>query len=247
MLSETGELTYRELNERANRLARHLRSLGAGAGRVVAVCLERGPDQITALLAALKAGAAYLPLDPELPSDRLAFMIEDSAAAHVVTDAAHTARLPRTPHRFLTDQDWPGIEELATDDLEPAAAPHDLAYLIYTSGSTGRPKGVQIEHHSLVNLIHWTVESFGAAPGRRVAHLAGIGFDAAAWELWPALAMRRHRLRPRGHGAAHTGVAAELAGRAAGDRYVPLHAHAGGAGRAGLVGADLAGVRPHRR
>ncbi|KIF72675.1 NRPS NosA, partial [Streptomyces sp. AcH 505] len=188
VLSEPGELTYRELNERANRLARHLRSLGAGPGRVVAVCLERGPDQITALLAALKAGAAYLPLDPELPADRLAFMIEDSAAAHVVTDAAHTARLPRTPHRFLTDQDWPGIEELATDDLEPAAAPHDLAYLIYTSGSTGRPKGVQIEHHSLVNLIHWTVESFGAAPGRRVAHLAGIGFDAAAWELWPALA-----------------------------------------------------------
>ncbi|MFE7038368.1 amino acid adenylation domain-containing protein [Streptomyces atratus] len=186
--SESGELTYRELNERANRLARHLRSLGAGPGRVVAVCLERGPDQITALLAALKSGAAYVPLDPELPADRLAFMIEDSGAAHVVTDAAHTARLPRTPHRFLTDRDWPRIQDLAPHDPEPAAAPHDLAYLIYTSGSTGRPKGVQIEHRSLVNLIHWTVESFGAAPGRRVAHLAGIGFDAAAWELWPALA-----------------------------------------------------------
>ncbi|WP_326841142.1 amino acid adenylation domain-containing protein [Streptomyces sp. NBC_01558] len=188
VLSETGELTYRELNERANRLARHLRSLGAGAGRVVAVCLERGPEQIAALLAALKSGAAYLPLDPDLPADRLAFMIEDSGAAHVVTDAAHAALLPRTPHRFLTDRDWPLVQDLAGHDPEPAAAPDDLAYLIYTSGSTGRPKGVQIEHRSLVNLIHWTVDSFGAAPGRRVAHLAGLGFDAAAWELWPALA-----------------------------------------------------------
>ncbi|MFE9431599.1 amino acid adenylation domain-containing protein [Streptomyces sp. NPDC006640] len=188
VLSETGELTYRELNERANRLARHLRSLGAGAGRVVAVCLERGPEQVAALLAALKSGAAYLPLDPDLPADRLAFMIEDSGAAHVVTDAAHAALLPRTPHRFLTDRDWPLVQDLAGHDPEPAAAPDDLAYLIYTSGSTGRPKGVQIEHRSLVNLIHWTVDSFGAAPGRRVAHLAGLGFDAAAWELWPALA-----------------------------------------------------------
>ncbi|MFD7431571.1 amino acid adenylation domain-containing protein [Streptomyces sp. NPDC059818] len=188
VLSETGGLTYRELNERANRLAGHLRSLGAGPGRVVAVLLERGPDQITALLAALKSGSAYLPLDPELPADRLAFMIEDSGAAHVVTDSTHTARLPRTPHRFLTDRDWPRIQDLAAHDPEPVATAHDLAYLIYTSGSTGRPKGVQIEHRSLVNLIHWTVESFGAASGRRVAHLAGIGFDAAAWELWPALA-----------------------------------------------------------
>ncbi|MGW6213146.1 amino acid adenylation domain-containing protein, partial [Streptomyces sp. NPDC055109] len=188
VLSETGELTYRELNERANRLARHLRSLGAGAGRVVAVCLERGPEQIAALLAALKSGAAYLPLDPDLPADRLAFMIEDSGAAHVVTDAAHAGLLPRTPHRFLTDRDWPLVQDLAAHDPEPAAAPDDMAYLIYTSGSTGRPKGVQIEHRSLVNLIHWTVDSFGAAPGRRVAHLAGLGFDAAAWELWPALA-----------------------------------------------------------
>ncbi|WP_328718081.1 amino acid adenylation domain-containing protein [Streptomyces sp. NBC_00247] len=188
VLSETGELTYRELNERANRLARHLRAAGAGPGRVVAVCLERGPDQITALLAVLKSGSAYLPLDPEHPADRLAFMIEDSGAVHVVTDAAHEDLLPRTPGRFRTDRDRALIQDLPEHDPEPSAGPRDLAYLIYTSGSTGRPKGVQIEHRSLVNLIHWTVGSFGAAPGRRVAHLAGLGFDAAAWELWPALA-----------------------------------------------------------
>ncbi|WP_299541541.1 non-ribosomal peptide synthetase [uncultured Streptomyces sp.] len=186
--SGAGELTYRELNERANRLARHLRTVGARPGRVVAVCLDRGPAQITALLAVLKSGAAYLPLDPEHPADRLAFMIEDAGAVHLVTDTAHEARLPGAPGRFRTDLDRLRLQEFPADDPEPAAAPDDLAYLIYTSGSTGRPKGVQIEHRGVVNLIRWTVESFGAAPGRRVAHLAGLGFDAAAWELWPALA-----------------------------------------------------------
>ncbi|MDO0928848.1 amino acid adenylation domain-containing protein [Streptomyces sp. TG1A-8] len=188
VLTDTGELTYRELNARANRLARHLRSHGAGPGRVVAVCLERGPDQITALLAVLKSGAAYVPLDPEHPADRLAFMLADTGAVLVVTDSARTGRLPGAPARFLTDRDWPRLADLPAHDPEPAAAPDDLAYVIYTSGSTGRPKGVEIEHRSLANLVRWTVESFAVAPGRRVALLAGVGFDAAAWELWPALA-----------------------------------------------------------
>ncbi|MGW2100130.1 amino acid adenylation domain-containing protein [Streptomyces olivaceoviridis] len=188
VLSAAGDLTYRELNARANRLARHLRSRGAGPGAAVAVCLERGPEQITALLAVLKSGAAYVPLDPEHPSDRLAYMITDARAALVVTDGAGAARLPEEPGRFLTDRDWPSLADLPAHDPEPAAAPGDLAYVIYTSGSTGRPKGVEIEHRSLVGLVRWTADTFGAAPGRRVALLAGVGFDASAWELWPALA-----------------------------------------------------------
>ncbi|MFD8824571.1 amino acid adenylation domain-containing protein [Streptomyces sp. NPDC059605] len=188
VLSADGELTYRELNARANRLARHLRLRGAGPGNVVAVCLERGPEQITALLAVFKSGAAYLPLDPEHPADRLAHMIADARAALVVTDSARAARLPEEPGRFLTDRDRPSLADLPAHDPEPAASPGDLAYVIYTSGSTGRPKGVEIEHHSLAGLVHWTADTFGAAPGRRVALLAGVGFDAAAWELWPALA-----------------------------------------------------------
>ncbi|WP_225835905.1 non-ribosomal peptide synthetase [Streptomyces sp. NK08204] len=188
VLSARGELTYRELNERANRLARHLRSRGAGPGAAVAVCLERGPEQITALLAVLKSGAAYVPLDPEHPADRLAYMVTDARAALVVTDSARAARLPEEPGRFLTDRDWPSLADLPAHDPEPAAAPGDLAYVIYTSGSTGRPKGVEIEHRSLAGLVRWTTDTFGAAPGRRVALLAGVGFDAAAWELWPALA-----------------------------------------------------------
>ncbi|MGV9405991.1 amino acid adenylation domain-containing protein [Streptomyces sp. NPDC003667] len=188
VLSADGELTYRELNARANRLARHLRSRGAGPGAAVAVCLERGPEQITALLAVLKSGAAYVPLDPEHPADRLAYMVADARAALVVTDSARAARLPGQPGRFLTDRDWPSLADLPAHDPEPAAAPGDLAYVIYTSGSTGRPKGVEIEHRSLAGLVRWTADTFGAAPGRRVALLAGVGFDAAAWELWPALA-----------------------------------------------------------
>ncbi|MFF2900130.1 amino acid adenylation domain-containing protein [Streptomyces sp. NPDC057966] len=188
VLSADGELTYRELNARANRLARHLRFHGAGPGAAVAVCLERGPDQITALLAVLKSGAAYLPLDPEHPADRLAHMVADARAEFVVTDSARAARLPDEPGRFLTDRDWSHLADLPAHDPEPVATPGDLAYVIYTSGSTGRPKGVEIEHHSLAGLVRWTADTFGAAPGRRVALLAGVGFDAAAWELWPALA-----------------------------------------------------------
>ncbi|MFD8203754.1 amino acid adenylation domain-containing protein [Streptomyces sp. NPDC059701] len=188
VLSADGELTYRELNARANRLARHLRSRGAGPGTAVAVCLERGPEQITALLAVLKSGAAYVPLDPEHPAGRLAFMVADARAALVVTDAAGAARLPEEPGRFLTDRDWPSLADLPAHDPDPAAGPADLAYVIYTSGSTGRPKGVEIEHRSLAGLVRWTAGTFGADPGRRVALLAGVGFDAAAWELWPALA-----------------------------------------------------------
>ncbi|MFF2013913.1 amino acid adenylation domain-containing protein [Streptomyces sp. NPDC058195] len=188
VVSADGELTYRELNARANRLARHLTVRGAGPGAAVAVCLERGPEQITALLAVLKSGAAYLPLDPEHPADRLAYMVADARAALVVTDSARSARLPAGPGRFLTDRDWPPLADLPAHDPEPQASFDDLAYVIYTSGSTGRPKGVEVEHRSLAGLVRWTADTFGAAPGRRVALLAGVGFDAAAWELWPALA-----------------------------------------------------------
>ncbi|WP_406278228.1 amino acid adenylation domain-containing protein [Embleya sp. NBC_00896] len=184
---DAGTLTYRELNERANRLAHHLRGLGIGPEHLVTVCLDRSPDMICALLAILKAGAAYVPLDPDYPADRLAFMIEDTATPLVITDSGHAHRLPATAACFLTDRDWSALTAESGGNPEPLASPQDLAYVIYTSGSTGRPKGVQIRHHSLVNLVHWTMTSFAMKPGDRVALLAGVGFDAAAWELWPAL------------------------------------------------------------
>ncbi|MDI5972481.1 amino acid adenylation domain-containing protein [Streptomyces sp. SL13] len=182
----TGGVTYHALDERANQLAHHLRSLGIGPGRLVAVCLDRSPDMIAALLGVLKAGAAYVPLDPGYPADRLAYMVEDSAAPLVITETAHAHRLPAATPRLLADTQWPADRPATEPD--PAGTPEDLAYVIYTSGSTGRPKGVQIRHHSLVNLMRWTAGTFGITAGSRVALLAGVGFDAAAWELWPALA-----------------------------------------------------------
>ncbi|WP_233444706.1 non-ribosomal peptide synthetase, partial [Streptacidiphilus albus] len=181
-------LTYRRLNERANQLAHQLRTQGVGPGALVAVCLDRSPELICALLGVLKAGAAYVPLDPDHPADRLGYMVEDSSAPVVITRSEHADRLPATTPRLLIDQDWAVVARQPVTDPEPWAGPEDLAYTIYTSGSTGRPKGVQIEHRSLGNLVHWTATTFAIAPGDRVALLAGVGFDAAAWELWPALA-----------------------------------------------------------
>ncbi|WP_081983465.1 non-ribosomal peptide synthetase [Streptacidiphilus albus] len=179
-------LTYRQVNERANQLAHHLRGLGVLPDSLVAVCLDRSPELLCAVLGILKAGAAYVPLDPGNPVDRLTYMIEDTAAPLVITHTDHANRLPSGVPRLLVDQDWPATD--GTGNPVPAAGPDNLAYVIYTSGSTGRPKGVQIEHRSLVNLVHWTLDTFALEPGNRVALLAGVAFDASALELWPALA-----------------------------------------------------------
>ncbi|MET7305516.1 AMP-binding protein, partial [Embleya sp. NPDC005575] len=185
---EQESLTYRQVNERANRLAHHLRSrYGVGPNTLVAVCLDRGPELICAQLGILKAGAAYVPLDPGYPTERLAYMVADTGTPVVVSDAEHSGRLPAGTPKFLVDLDRPTLAAEPIDNPEPVASPQDLAYVIYTSGSTGRPKGVEIRHHSVANLIHWTTTTFTMNPGDHVALLAGVGFDAAAWELWPAL------------------------------------------------------------
>ncbi|MCX4744348.1 amino acid adenylation domain-containing protein [Kitasatospora sp. NBC_01287] len=184
-LTAVGDLTYRELNERANQLAHHLRAQGITPGTLIAVCLERGPELVTTLLGILKSGAAYIPMDPEYPTDRLTYLITDSATPLVITNTTHTHQLPTNTPLLLTDRNWPTGP---TNNPDPLATPDDLAYTIYTSGSTGHPKGVQVEHRSLVNLIHWHNTTFNTQPGNRVALLAGVAFDAAAWELWPALA-----------------------------------------------------------
>ncbi len=180
------EVTYAELDERAGRLARLLREeYGAGPGTLVAVCMDRSPEMIAALLGVWKSGAAYVPLDPGHPAERLAFMLRDTAAPVVLTEAAHRGRLPRETPQLLADRDWP--QEPAGAPW-PSATPEDLAYVIYTSGSTGVPKGVEVRHRSLAGLVEWTTGLCGLTHGDRVALLAGVGFDAAAWELWPALA-----------------------------------------------------------
>ncbi|WP_329571773.1 non-ribosomal peptide synthetase [Kitasatospora sp. NBC_01266] len=182
--SSAGELTYRQLNERANRLAHHLRGLGLAPGTPVGVCLERGPDLVCALLGILKAGAAYLPLDPEYPAERLSYMVADSAAALIVAQRAHSHHFPSSVPQLLVDQDWPAG---AGGNPEPLAGPGDLAYLIYTSGSTGRPKGVQIEHGALRARMRETVRQLGLTPEDRVLQFASVAFDSSVGQTFAPL------------------------------------------------------------
>ncbi|GAA1990946.1 non-ribosomal peptide synthetase [Kitasatospora viridis] len=175
------ELSYGELDLRADRLAAHLVAQGARPGELVAVCLPRGAELVVAELAVLKSGAAYLPLDPANPPGRLAAVLAEARPLAVVTGPEHP-ELP--PGELVLTVDQPDCGRPLAADPRPA----DLAYVIYTSGSTGTPKGVMIEHRSLANLVAWHCEEFALAPGDRCTLIAAPGFDASVWEIWPALA-----------------------------------------------------------
>ncbi|HVR96549.1 MAG TPA: non-ribosomal peptide synthase/polyketide synthase, partial [Thermoanaerobaculia bacterium] len=174
-------LTYGALNARANRLAHRLRSLGVGPESVVGVWLDRSPEEVAALLAVLKAGAAYLPLDPSYPVERLAFTLQDAGASVLLTTAARAGELPV---RTVVVEDLDGDDTDSNVEVDPG----HLAYVIYTSGSTGRPKGVAVEHRGLLNLLGWHQAAFGVSPDDRATRLSGLGFDASVWDLWPYLA-----------------------------------------------------------
>jgi amino acid adenylation domain-containing protein len=187
------QMNYRELNGRANQLARHLKSLGVGPESIVAVCLERSLDMITAWLAALKSGAAYLPLDPSLPAERLRFMLKDSKAAVLLTQQSLRADLS-APHVISLDaaeQTIRNVHDNArfawNDNPRRVLNQEQLAYVIYTSGSTGEPKGVALEHRGLVNLVAWHQSVYDVVAEDRASQLAGPGFDAVVWEVWPYL------------------------------------------------------------
>ncbi|MEO7987157.1 MAG: non-ribosomal peptide synthetase [Gemmatimonadales bacterium] len=182
-----GGLTYRELDRRANRVANHLRSLGVGADVLVGLCLPRSVDMVVGALGILKAGGAYVPLDPAYPTDRLAFMLDDAQAPVLLSNARLAQRLPAA-NRELVDIDGPQIAGQLTDSPPAAPGPADRSYVIYTSGSTGTPKGVEITHGALANLVSWHTQAFSVTPADRASHVAGLGFDAAVWELWPYLA-----------------------------------------------------------
>ncbi|MGA8764212.1 MAG: non-ribosomal peptide synthetase, partial [Candidatus Sulfotelmatobacter sp.] len=180
-------ITYRELDRRASQLARHLRKFGVGQDHLVAVHMERSAASVISALASFKAGGAYLPLDPSLPAERLAFMLADAKVTAVVTNSALANALPPGPWPVIVFDDLdfsgPGVGSEDADTL-----PQHLAYVIYTSGSTGKPKGVEITHGSLLKLVEWHVRAFQITPADRATLLASVGFDAAVWELWPYLA-----------------------------------------------------------
>ncbi len=181
-------LTYRQLNNRANQLARYLRGLGVGPEVCVGVCLERSLDMVVGLLGILKSGGAYVPLDPAYPRDRVAFMLTDSRAPVLLTQRKLIASLPAHSAKIVfLDEDWPLIGELSDGDLTPAAGPTNLAYVIYTSGSTGIPKGVAIEHKSAVNFIRWAQGVFDAEALDGVLAATSICFDLSIFELFVPL------------------------------------------------------------
>ncbi|MDU8497927.1 amino acid adenylation domain-containing protein [Pseudomonas syringae] len=178
-------LTYAQLNERANRLAHHLIGLGVTADERVALCLHRGPQRLVAMLAVLKAGAAYVPVDPVYPAERIAYLLQDSAPRVVLTEDSTRDLAGDTPQLNIEQ-----VALLQKDASNPCVAgldEHTLAYVIYTSGSTGQPKGVMVEHCTLVNLVHWHCQAFDLHAVSHTASVAGFGFDAMAWEVWPAL------------------------------------------------------------
>ncbi|MBB4637955.1 non-ribosomal peptide synthetase [Longimicrobium terrae] len=180
-------VTYGALDARANRLAHHIRALGAGPDTLVGLCVERSVETVAGILAILKAGAAYLPLDPAYPEDRLAYMLEDSGVRLVVTTDALTERLPESATLVRMDADAAAIDaEPSTAPVE-TADPESLAYVIYTSGSTGRPKGVQVTHANVVRLFSATDEWFGFGPEDVWTLFHSYAFDFSVWELWGAL------------------------------------------------------------
>ncbi|GAA3132281.1 hypothetical protein GCM10020001_063190 [Nonomuraea salmonea] len=182
-------LTYAELNARANRLAHRLRGAGVGAGSLVGVCLDRSAELVVTLLAVLKAGGAYLPLDPAYPADRLAFMVSDAGAPVVVTRSEHLELVERVHggEVIVLDRDAAAIESHPDTDLGPASVPGDLIYVIYTSGSTGRPKGMCLTHANVLRLLTATRERFGFGPDDVWPMFHSYAFDVSVWELWGAL------------------------------------------------------------
>ena len=184
------QLTYRELEQRANQLAHYLKKFGVGPEVRVGICLERSFDLVVGMLGVLKAGGAYVPLDPTYPQAQLAFMIEDAAMSVLLTQEKLRAHVPETAtHIVCLDSEWKQIARQSKKKLGWKGHRGNLAYVIYTSGSTGVPKGVQVVHQGLVNLVHWHLAAFAVSAQDRATHLAGLSFDASAWELWPYLAV----------------------------------------------------------
>ncbi|WP_157461971.1 non-ribosomal peptide synthetase, partial [Chitinimonas koreensis] len=205
---EDAQLSYGELNARANRLARHLQAQGVGPDRLVAICLERSFDTVVALLAVLKAGGAYVPLDPAYPAERLAHMLRDSAPAAVLSHgparaalAAAMAELPAAPPAIDLDADAAAWADRPAGDLAAAAQASDLAYVIYTSGSTGLPKGAMNEHRAVVNRLMWMQDEYRLGRDDAVLQKTPFSFDVSVWEFfWPLLAGARLVMaRPGGH------------------------------------------------
>jgi len=181
-------LSYGELNRRANQLARHLQAIGVGPDTCVAMAMPRAPEMLVAMLGTLKAGGAYLPLDPSYPRERLAMMLADARPVALITNQVIASELPPAAARVVClDADWPIVAEQKSENLIDNRAPASLAYLIYTSGSTGQPKGVMIEHKALSSFARVAAAAYEIDAEDRVLQFASISFDTSAEEIYPCL------------------------------------------------------------
>ncbi len=189
LMFEDQSLSYRELDERSNQLAHHLQALGVEPNALVGVCLERGIDMLPALMAVLKAGAAYVPIDPDYPADRIAYLLDDTAAPVVLTHSSLRARLPICGSTIVSlDTDNAAWQRRAAHKPSTNVGSQSLAYVIYTSGSTGRPKGAMNEHRAVVNRLHWMQQQYGLSAQERVLQKTPYSFDVSVWELfWPVI------------------------------------------------------------
>jgi amino acid adenylation domain-containing protein len=185
------QLTYRELNERSNQLAYYLTAKGIGKESLVPICIERGIEMMVGLLGILKTGAAYVPVDPEYPADRIAYMLEDTAAAIIVSSRESRSKISAETNLDIIelDGDWPTISQQPTANLTIKVDPSQLAYVIYTSGSTGKPKGVMIEHTSVLNLLMSIADTVQFNACSVFMSVTTFSFDICYLELYMPLVM----------------------------------------------------------
>jgi amino acid adenylation domain-containing protein/thioester reductase-like protein len=202
---ESRRVTYGELDRMTNQLARHLVERGIGPDQLVGISMERSVEMVVGLLGILKAGAAYVPLDPTYPADRLAYMMTDARPGSLLTQGHLTPRLPTAVREVIAlDADWDEVAQQPSDPLDPAGlgvTPGHLAYVIYTSGSTGQPKGAMNEHRGIVNRLRWMQQAYRLGPGDRVLQKTPFGFDVSVWEFFWTLAAGACLIiaRPEGH------------------------------------------------
>ena len=187
VMFDNQQLTYQQLNNRANQLAHYLRSLGVKPDALVGICVERSLEMVVALLGILKAGGAYLPLDPEYPQDRLSFMLEDAQVSLLLTQRLIDKFPEHQAKQVFLDEAWSQIAQNNQDNPTSEAKAFHLANVIYTSGSTGRPKGVMVEHKGLCNLAQAQIQTFGLTSDSRILQFASFSFDASIWEVVMAL------------------------------------------------------------
>ena len=185
---ERQQLTYTQLNARANQLARHLQLLGVGPDVPVAICVTRCPEMLVGVLGILKAGGAYVPLDPEYPKERLAFMLKDTGAPVLLTQARFAASIPMHRVRVLClDSGWDAIGLESEENPIARITAKNLAYVVYTSGSSGKPKGVMVEHRSLVNYLCWVNEKLPTGALKHLPLTTKLTFDMCLKQLFPPL------------------------------------------------------------